>query len=729
MVSNPETSEARPAWFVGASFGRTNDQTPRFLRDGTWENGYEDRYLDEVKSIQPGDRIAIKATFVRWNNLPFDNRGHPVSVMAIKATGTVTRNPGDGRQLKVEWTPVDPAREWYFYTYRGTVWRVSPGRWAANGLISFVFEGKDQEIDAFRNDDYWKDRFGDQPQTDPRFAWTKFYSEFADRLLVHRDDRRPLVTAIQEVSSGLGRPIPLQDRFPNGTSGPLEDICPFTTLGLFNRGITDENRRRIASGLADFLGVTEPVPDSFEGIPTLNNLNAWFFPYASERTGDHMDALWRVFADALGYADSGDEADRARFVESFNDAITRHSVGPRLATGLYWIRPWFFLTLDGRTVGFLRDRLGVEVPKGRPDAETYLALHDQLEARFIEGEQPVHSLPELSAAAYAPSNGASEVIEESDDDGGDEEDGQPEPEPEPVIPYSVDNIISEGCFLERARLETILDRLRSKKNLILQGPPGTGKTWLAKKLAYALIGNRSERRVRPFQFHPNLSYEDFVRGWRPSGDGRLALVDGPFLQAVEDAGREPSLDFVVVIEEINRGNPAQIFGEMLTLLEADKRTQQEALALSYPRSGTERVYIPPNLYVIGTMNVADRSLALVDLALRRRFGFIDLEPVFGDSWRNWVSEQCGVGTVFLDDIERRLTELNQTIATDTLLGHQFRVGHSVVTPSSGVAIADPVTWFRQVVETEIGPLLDEYWFDQPGRANEEKDKLLQGLGN
>ena len=337
----------------------------------------------------------------------------------------------------------------------------------------------------------------------------------------------------------------------------------------------------------------------------------------------------------------------------------------------------------------------------------------------------MRSFPELSAAAYAPSDGATELVESPIDDAPVDQDWPPEPEPE--IPYSLDDIISEGCFLERPRLETILDRLRSKKNLILQGPPGTGKTWLAKKLAFALIGVRSERRVRPFQFHPNLSYEDFVRGWRPGGDGRLALVDGPFLTAMEDASREPALNFVVVIEEINRGNPAQIFGEMLTLLEADKRNRHEALALSYPREPNERVHIPPNLFVIGTMNVADRSLALVDLALRRRFAFIDLEPVFGDVWRNWVSEQCGLDTAFLGDIEGRLTSLNQTIAGDNLLGPQFRIGHSVVTPVGGAAIDDPVEWFRQVVETEIAPLLDEYWFDQPGRAGEERDKLLQGL--
>ena len=301
------------------------------------------------------------------------------------------------------------------------------------------------------------------------------------------------------------------------------------------------------------------------------------------------------------------------------------------------------------------------------------------------------------------------------------------PVQEPEIPYSLDDIISDGCFLERGNLEMMLERLRSRKNLILQGPPGTGKTWLARRLAYALIGSRSERQVRPFQFHPNLSYEDFVRGWRPGGDGRLSLVDGPFLQAVEDAGKEPSLDFVVVIEEINRGSPAQIFGEMLTLLEADKRTPQEALALSYPRHPVERIHIPPNLYVVGTMNIADRSLALVDFALRRRFAFIDLEPVFGDTWRNWVGEQCGIETAFLADIERRMTSLNETIATDSLLGSQFRVGHSVVTPSGDQVIDDPVSWFVQVVETEIGPLLEEYWFDQAGRADEEKEKLLQGL--
>ena len=131
MVSEAHDAKIRPVWLVGASYGGSDDQTSRFLREGRWENGYFDRYIEDVKSVLPGDRIAIKAAYVKWQNLPFDNRGHPVSVMGIKATGTVTENLGDGRNLKVDWTPVDPPREWFFYTYRGHGLASSPG---GNGL-------------------------------------------------------------------------------------------------------------------------------------------------------------------------------------------------------------------------------------------------------------------------------------------------------------------------------------------------------------------------------------------------------------------------------------------------------------------------------------------------------------------------------------------------------------------------------------------------------------------
>ena len=300
--------------------------------------------------------------------------------------------------------------------------------------------------------------------------------------------------------------------------------------------------------------------------------------------------------------------------------------------------------------------------------------------------------------------------------------------PEPRVPqrYTIDDIVEEGCFLEQDKLKTILARLRAKKNLILQGPPGTGKTWLARKLAFALIGEKDDRRVRRLQFHPSLSYEDFIRGFRPSGDGKLTLVDGPFLEVVKAAEADSGNDYVMVVEEINRGNPAQIFGETLTLMEADKRSEEYALALAYPKSEEERVHLPPNLYIIGTMNVADRSIAMVDLALRRRFAFIDLEPTFGEVWRDWVNVQCGIPLDFLREVERKMTRLNEQIAADRNLGPQFRVGHSVVTPSGKVNEA-PAEWFRQVVETEIGPLLDEYWFDDMEKATSSKNELLTDL--
>ena len=166
---------------------------------------------------------------------------------------------------------------------------------------------------------------------------------------------------------------------------------------------------------------------------------------------------------------------------------------------------------------------------------------------------------------------------------------------------------------------------------------------------------------------------------------------------------------------------------MLTLLEADKRDPSEALRLAYPRSPNENFHIPPNVYVIGTMNVADRSIALVDLALRRRFAFVDMEPTFGEVWRNWVSSECGVDRDFLLRIENRMTDLNERIAGDSSLGPQFRVGHSVVTPAPDVQIDDPRVWFEDVVETEIGPLLDEYWFDNADEAKAARSQLLQGL--
>ncbi|MEY9390647.1 McrB family protein [Bradyrhizobium barranii] len=332
-----------------------------------------------------------------------------------------------------------------------------------------------------------------------------------------------------------------------------------------------------------------------------------------------------------------------------------------------------------------------------------------------DGQEYVSALPRdfeerwrINASAEELDEGAPEIIVE---------------ETGSSTSYTVEAIVSEGCFLERATLEQAIDLLKTKKNLVLQGPPGTGKTWLAKRLGYALIGEKDASRLMAVQFQPSLSYEDFVRGYRPNGATGLQLVDGAFLEAVAAARVEPGRPYVLVIEEINRGNPAQIFGELLTLLEADKRSESEALRLAYPMSQTERVHVPPNLYVIGTMNLADRSLALVDLALRRRFAFVNLDPSFGAAWQQYCKAR-GAPDELLSTIRQAIVALNEVIAADQSLGAQFRVGHSFLTPAAQMDSARWKTWIGNVILTEIRPLLLEYWYDAKEKA-ENHVKTLQ----
>lgn len=468
--------EGAQYWFVGAMWGE-GDQTQRFISEGTWQNGYDDKFTDQVQTMREGDRIAIKASFSRKHGLPFDNKGQVVSVMRIKAIGTVIRNHGDGHTVDVAWDAAFSPRDWFFYTYRSTITRARiEDELLARRLVSFAFEGAQQDYAFFMAQPYWRERFlaGD-------------------------------------------------------------------------------------AGLDEEVGEGEEIED---------------------------------------------------------DAV-------------------------------------------------------------------------LSTTAS----------------------------------YGVTDIVAEGCFVSEADLKTALQRWQSKKNLILQGPPGTGKTWLAKRLAKALIGLKDpgDEQLRVVQFHPALSYEDFVRGYRPGGDGTLTLTDGVFLQVVEAARFKPDVVQVLIIEEINRGNPAQVLGEVLTLIESNKRNKDSAMELAYPRRAGERIYVPENLFVIGTMNVADRSLALVDLALRRRFAFVSLLPSLNAAWERWCLTK-GLDTAFIEYIRVRIEALNQEIANDRTLGAQFQIGHSYVTPHE--TVADPQAWFSELVQSEIGPLLQEYWFDAPERADAAMAKLL-----
>lgn len=731
MDSSSGRVDKQVYWFVGAAFGGHYDQTSRFFREGIWENGCKDKYLDLVKSIQVGDRIAIKSSYTRKKGLPFNNNGHSVSVMSIKAKGIVKENMGDGHFLKVDWIPFDSNREWYFYTNRSTVWKVLHGDWKADGLIAFTFQDQQQDIVKFRNAPYWRERFGDVEITTPRFQWINFYEAIADKILTFKNSREKMIKAIHEIGAKVGNMNYLKDKSVNGTEWPLNDICPFTAMGIFNRGLTDANRIKIAKEFAAFLHVDLPVPNSFEGIPVLNNRNSCFFGFTKDRQEEDIDILWDVFEAALNFAKGEEDESRNAFIIAYEKAIRCFGVSWNLTMGLYWIRPWNFLPLDSNSREYIDKKLGMKIKikgaKNTLNGEDYLALLENLELKFQEDSFPVNSFPELSLEAWKFDNGRTGEDQDKTNTTPGYKTKEEFPPSGKLNIYTIDTILSDGCFLEQSKLENMLGRLKAKKNLILQGPPGTGKTWLSKRLAFALIGAEDNSRVRAVQFHPNLSYEDFVRGLRPSINGGFELVDGPLLEMSNVARNDPSYPHVLVIEEINRGNPAQILGEMLTLLESDKRKSEAALELCYRRSSDEYVYIPENLYVIGTMNVADRSIALVDLALRRRFAFVKLEPVFGEPWYEWVENNHNIEHSLLKEIEKRIKELNEKISSDISLGPQFNIGHSYVTPSPVVEIQDGVKWFKQVVETEIKPLLEEYWFDNLEKAQKASFKLIEGL--
>jgi 5-methylcytosine-specific restriction protein B len=466
----PELPSENNFWMVGAHWSDHDppDLTQRFLDEGIWRNGYKDRYLDEVRSMRVGDRIAIKATSTQRYNLPFESHGKTVSRMVIKAIGTIVKNRGDGRTVEVEWEPSFKAKEWYFYTNQKTLWRLRREDQYAQKLIDFAFGNVVQDYNFFC-EQWW------------------------------------------------------------GGSADGEQTLP---------------------------------------------------PEAKE----------------LGLAE----------------------------------------------------------------------------------------------------------------------------------PYSLADILSSGVFLNEEDLQQGLDRLRSKMNLILQGAPGVGKNFIARKLAYALMQSKDDQRVEMVQFHQSYSYEDFIRGYRPRMEkaGAFELQDGIFYDFCMRAKEDLDRPYVFIIDVINRGNLSQIFGELLMLIEADKRGPENALPLVYRKAGEGRFHIPKNVYLIGLMNVADRSLAMVDYALRRRFAFFELSPQYGsDRFRTWLQER-NMSQSIIDLIGDRMTVLNKEIAEDSLLGPNFRLGHSFFCPKGDNFTGLDRAWYDSIIKTEICPLLREYWFDNSKKAEEACARLL-----
>ena len=277
-------------------------------------------------------------------------------------------------------------------------------------------------------------------------------------------------------------------------------------------------------------------------------------------------------------------------------------------------------------------------------------------------------------------------------------------------------------FIEPKRFERLLESFRARKNLILQGPPGTGKTFISRRLAYCLLAREEDSVIEMVQFHQSYAYEDFVEGFRPTARGGFEPKRGAFRRFCERALSNPDVPHIFIIDEINRGNISRVFGELLMLIEEDKRGPEYQVVLPY--SGTH-FYVPENVYILGLMNTADRSLAVVDYALRRRFAFDDLAPAFSTSFGRDAFvrhlRESGADPAFAQQICDRITTLNQKIADDPEFGDGFLVGHSYFVPRSG---ENPDRgWYDRIVSTQIAPLLREYWFDSSESAEGEIGRL------
>ena len=357
----------------------------------------------------------------------------------------------------------------------------------------------------------------------------------------------------------------------------------------------------------------------------------------------------------------------------------------------------FWQENDGKTIHFEKTE-GLVVPID------YSALRDAPELEKMEFfVQPNGSLFKLTKGEF---DFIMDIIRESN----------PLRQSDTVVQkYTKADFLSK-VYMTEERFDVLAALLKNKKNIILEGAPGVGKTFTAKKLAYAIMEEADDSRIEMVQFHQNYSYEDFVMGYRPDG-AEFKLTEGIFYRFCQTAANHPDQAFFFIIDEINRGNMSKIFGELLMLIDREYRGTKITLAYSgMPFS------VPENLYIIGMMNTADRSLAMIDYALRRRFSFFDMDPGFNSE--GFVKYQEAFANKTFDALINQIKQLNREILEDKSLGRGFQIGHSYFCGREVLGCSEE--WMRSVVEFDILPTLGEYWFDEPKKLS-YREKNLRGV--
>ena len=335
------------------------------------------------------------------------------------------------------------------------------------------------------------------------------------------------------------------------------------------------------------------------------------------------------------------------------------------------------------------------------------------ECDYPKGHTPLKTLTDISNYTGLIEELESQIAEWPPIDRKNKNRGRLQPPPSPK--YTKEDFLNEVYF-DGENYDLLTSLLQRKKNIILQGAPGVGKTFAARRLAYSLMGMKDKSRVMMIQFHQSYSYEDFIMGFRPTERG-FELKQGAFYEFCKAAADDNENDYYFIIDEINRGNLSKIFGELFMLIESDKRGIE--LRLLYEN---EKFSVPKNVYIIGTMNTADRSLAMLDFALRRRFAFFELKPGFDtDGFKTYQDE---VDSDEFNKLIETVKQLNAIIAADDSLGKGFCLGHSFF---CNLDEDDPETRLSEIVNFELVPLLEEYWFDEPDKVSQWSEKLRKSI--